>query len=180
MPDTDPAHDQGDTVEAGAPAWTADNLANALEHIRVAAVLHYAGGAFDPEHMRAIANLATEALNGGTIPPLPNPENIRTGTAAWDTLVVPDEPYAPLPPVSDEPDERWRDFTVEPFALDDVPAVSLLCRADDMCEEQQTSLQDQRYATLGQWVDWAKGHAAQHTPCDCDVCADVDEPGGEG
>lgn len=101
MPDT--AHDQADATEPGAPAWTADSLANALEHIRVAAVLHYAGGAFDPEHMRAIANLATEALNGGTIPPLPNPENIRTGTAAWDTLVVPDEPYAPLPPVSDKP-----------------------------------------------------------------------------
>lgn len=68
MPDTDPAHDQGDTVEAGAPAWTADNLANALEHIRVAAVLHYAGGAFNPEHMRAIADLATEALAGAGIP----------------------------------------------------------------------------------------------------------------
>jgi hypothetical protein len=32
--------------------------ANALKWIRTVAGLHYFGGAFDPEHMRALANLA--------------------------------------------------------------------------------------------------------------------------
>jgi excisionase family DNA binding protein len=40
---------------------------NALLWIRVAAGMHYFGGAFDPEHMRAIANLAADALSGKDI-----------------------------------------------------------------------------------------------------------------
>ncbi len=37
---------------------------NALKWIRTIAGMHYLGGAFDPEHMRGIANLAADALAG--------------------------------------------------------------------------------------------------------------------
>ena len=36
---------------------------NSLEWIRYLAGLHYMGDAFDPEHMRALANIAADALN---------------------------------------------------------------------------------------------------------------------
>lgn len=42
---------------------TAD-LANTLEHIRRMAWMHFVGGAFDPEHMHAIALAAAQALCG--------------------------------------------------------------------------------------------------------------------
>lgn len=44
------------------------NEVRALEHIRRIAFLHYFGGAFDPEHMREISNLAASALCGMDIP----------------------------------------------------------------------------------------------------------------
>jgi len=37
---------------------------NALKWIRTVAGMHYWGGAFDPEHMRSIANIAGDALAG--------------------------------------------------------------------------------------------------------------------
>lgn len=37
---------------------------NALKWIRTLAGLHYFGAAFDPEHMRGIANMAADALSG--------------------------------------------------------------------------------------------------------------------
>lgn len=37
---------------------------NALKWIRHIAGMHYFGGAFDPEHMRDLANLAADALAG--------------------------------------------------------------------------------------------------------------------
>jgi hypothetical protein len=37
---------------------------NALKWIRLIAGLHYFGGAFEPEHMRTLANLAADALAG--------------------------------------------------------------------------------------------------------------------
>jgi hypothetical protein len=37
---------------------------NALKWIRLITGLHYFGGAFDPEHMRALANIAADALAG--------------------------------------------------------------------------------------------------------------------
>ena len=39
---------------------------NALLWIRTIAGMHYFGGAFDPEHMRSIANLAADALGAKT------------------------------------------------------------------------------------------------------------------
>lgn len=63
-----------------------DNLKNALEHIRLAAGLHYFGGAFRPEHMRSIANLASRALLGDPIPPMPDPEEVRAKTESWAVL----------------------------------------------------------------------------------------------
>lgn len=39
-------------------------LEETLRWIRLTAGLHYLGQAFDPEHMRAIANLAADALEG--------------------------------------------------------------------------------------------------------------------
>lgn len=45
------------------------HLENTLKWIRLNAGLHYFGGAFDPEHMRRIANLATDAIAGeSTLP----------------------------------------------------------------------------------------------------------------
>jgi hypothetical protein len=37
---------------------------NALKWIRLITGLHYFGGAFEPEHMRALANIAANALAG--------------------------------------------------------------------------------------------------------------------
>ena len=37
---------------------------NALKWIRLIAGMHYFGGAFEPEHMRGIANIAADALTG--------------------------------------------------------------------------------------------------------------------
>lgn len=65
------------------PDLTVDNLRNALEHIRIAAALHHWGGAFDPEHMLAIANLASRALLGEDVPPMPDPEEIHAERLAW-------------------------------------------------------------------------------------------------
>ena len=41
---------------------------NALAWIHHLASIHYMGGAFEPEHMRGIANLALEALHGKEMP----------------------------------------------------------------------------------------------------------------
>ncbi len=51
------------------------NLLNALEQIRRIATLHYLGGAFDPDHMRTLANIAVDALNGRDIPPVAEPSD---------------------------------------------------------------------------------------------------------
>lgn len=57
--------------------YQVENYHNALEHIRLAATMHYFGGAFEPEHMRAIANLCIRALNDEDVPALPSPEDIH-------------------------------------------------------------------------------------------------------
>ena len=41
---------------------------NALLWIRTIAGMHYFGGAFNPEHMRTLANLAADALAGKDVP----------------------------------------------------------------------------------------------------------------
>ncbi len=41
---------------------------NALLWLRLIAFGHYFGGAFDPEHMRDLANVAARALNGEDLP----------------------------------------------------------------------------------------------------------------
>lgn len=41
---------------------------NALSWIRMIAAMHYLGGAFEPEHMRSIANVAANALDGKDLP----------------------------------------------------------------------------------------------------------------
>lgn len=53
------------------PTTRLTNYYNALEQIRIIASLHYLGGAFDPEHMRTLATIAVDALNGREIPPVP-------------------------------------------------------------------------------------------------------------
>jgi len=50
----------------------------ALSHISRLAGLHYVGGAFEPEHMRLIADLAADALAGRPIPP---PVDVRVPAA---------------------------------------------------------------------------------------------------
>lgn len=88
------------------------NHINALEHIRHAALLHYVGDAFDPEHMRGIGNLATTALDGGPVPPMPDPEHIRAGARAWALWLEehsdtgqPEKPEPAAPPEARPP---WR------------------------------------------------------------------------
>lgn len=39
-------------------------LMNALKYIQMIAGMHYFGGAFEPEHMRGLANIAADALGG--------------------------------------------------------------------------------------------------------------------
>lgn len=51
------------------PDLNPDDLANALEHIRRSAYLHWFGDAFDPEHMHGIAAVAAQALCGQPIDP---------------------------------------------------------------------------------------------------------------
>jgi hypothetical protein len=41
---------------------------NALKWIRCVAGMHYFGGAFDPEHMRGLANMAADAMAGRELP----------------------------------------------------------------------------------------------------------------
>ena len=62
------------------------SLRAALDHIRIAALLHYVGGGFDPEHMRGIATLAARALDGQTIEPLPDLEQLRQRAGIWGAL----------------------------------------------------------------------------------------------
>lgn len=63
MADTDSANPVlcagGDTPDDSAAI-------KALRQIAHIAIVHYAGGGFDPEHMRSIANAALCAINGGT------------------------------------------------------------------------------------------------------------------
>jgi hypothetical protein len=59
------------------------NYRNALEQIRVIAVLHYIGAAFEPEHMRTLANIAADALDDRPIPAPPDPEEIAERAREW-------------------------------------------------------------------------------------------------
>lgn len=54
--------------EPRAAASAEQRYRNALTWVRHVAGLHYMGGAFDPEHMRDLANLATAALQGKGFP----------------------------------------------------------------------------------------------------------------
>lgn len=48
------------------PEWAQERLyrqENALRWIRHLAGLHYLGGAFDPEHMRDLGNIAADAMD---------------------------------------------------------------------------------------------------------------------
>lgn len=54
---------------------------NALKWIQAAAMLHYIGGAFEPEHMRAIGNLAADALSGRR--DFPDYDEKMAGTRVW-------------------------------------------------------------------------------------------------
>ena len=44
------------------------DLENGLKWLRQVALLHYMGGAFEPEHMRDIANVAAKVINGKDLP----------------------------------------------------------------------------------------------------------------
>lgn len=59
------------------PTTRLTNFYNALDQIKAIATLHYIGGAFDPEHMRTLAIIAADAMNGREIPPVPDAYEIR-------------------------------------------------------------------------------------------------------
>jgi hypothetical protein len=46
----------------------AERYRNALMWVRIITGMHYYGGAFEPEHMRDLANLAARALDGQDLP----------------------------------------------------------------------------------------------------------------
>jgi len=48
------------------PSW--EGLRNALRWVHFIAGLHWMGQAFEPHHMRALANLAADALAGKDLP----------------------------------------------------------------------------------------------------------------
>lgn len=60
-----------------------EHLANALVLIRRAALLHCAGGAFEPEHMRAIAEFAGRVLDGEAVPEPLSFEEMSARGAEW-------------------------------------------------------------------------------------------------
>lgn len=51
-------------------------LENVLKWIRYKAFVHYWGGAFDPEHMKDIANFCVDGLNGTFDVQLPDYETV--------------------------------------------------------------------------------------------------------
>jgi hypothetical protein len=60
---------------------------NALAWVRHVAGLHYLGGAFNPEHMRDLANTATAALQGKALPDYAQAmEEGRMKAAEWAAL----------------------------------------------------------------------------------------------
>lgn len=59
---------------------------------------------------------------------------------------------------SDEGDQTWRGYTIEPVSDE---TVVVLCRSDDACESELINGKG-KHLTLGEAVDWAKEHAAAH------------------
>ncbi|MEV4416145.1 hypothetical protein [Catellatospora sp. NPDC049609] len=102
----------------------------------------------DPAGMRArlvqVAALAEERI-------------LMIDRAARDaTGALPDMPQPASPA---EPAITWRDYTVEPDG--ESPGVAVLCRSDEACMDHQPNA-DGRYLTLGEAVDWALEHIADH------------------
>lgn len=58
----------------------------------------------------------------------------------------------------------WRDYTIE--AVNDTTTL-ITCRSTSGCEEQHLGAAD-RYLTLGEAVDWAKAHVAEHAQWELD------------
>jgi hypothetical protein len=50
------------------PMTREERYENALKWIRLISGMHYFGGAFEPEHMRGLANIAANALLGTDLP----------------------------------------------------------------------------------------------------------------
>ena len=63
-------------------------LENTLEWIGHLARTHYLGGAFDPEHMRAIANLTVDGLTGKELPNFQDSMKaaLEHGKKQWEEL----------------------------------------------------------------------------------------------
>ncbi len=77
-----------------------ENYRRALQRLRFIAGLHYMGGAFEPEHMRDLANIAADALADTEIPPMPDPEAVKTKVRKWAeeySAFVSDEGICPAP-----------------------------------------------------------------------------------
>lgn len=58
-----------------------------------------------------------------------------------------------------------RDYTIERDSSDE--GVAVLCRSDSDCYENQPN-ETGRYLTLGEAVDWAQKHAADHAKWDAE------------
>jgi hypothetical protein len=82
-----------------------EQLANTLKWIRMITGMHYFGGAFEPEHMRELANMAADAL-AGRLKYIDYDEAMeraqeraREMAESFAKMLAPDEP-------GDEPDAR--------------------------------------------------------------------------
>ena len=69
-----------------------DTFREALEQVRIYAALNFLGGAFDPEHMRAIANYCAGVLNHE-----PMPDDLANAPEAYFLEVLRENGWTVIP-----------------------------------------------------------------------------------
>lgn len=82
---------------ADVPSAEIAPLREALDNVRRITALHYLGGGFDPEHMRAISNYCAGILNGESAP-----DDLATAPEAYFITVLRENGWTVIPPAADE------------------------------------------------------------------------------
>lgn len=67
----------------------------------------------------------------------------------------------------------WRDYSLHQYGTGEND-VSVLCRSDGGCEDFEANAEG-RYLTLGEAVDWAQKHTADHAKWDAEVAAEAQQ-----
>jgi hypothetical protein len=78
---------------------------NALKWIRLITGLHYFGGAFEPEHMRNLANIAADALAGTR--DLPDFDEAQERSKQWASEMA--EKYGMMFTDGDDPEDDGKE-----------------------------------------------------------------------